>query len=696
MKNFLIILLFLHLLYFFPFYFTEKIFFQRDLPFLTIPYKYQAISLWKRGVLPFLDDKLSNGQPLLANPTSSSLYPLMFPLLFFPFLKTFTYLMLFHHLFFLFGLFIFSYKILKNPYICLFLAIFAGFNGIVLEFFSFCNPLWGIAYLPWCLFFFYKFLTENKIIYLILTSIFFSLSILAGFDLAPILFSFFLFLLTCFYNFKKFFYLLLCFFLTFLLSSIQIIPTLLYLPHSSRALSLPYEDDIGFFSLHPLRTIEIILPHFHGLGANSPVNYFWADGISDRKFGLFRKLYLGIFSLILILSIRPFKKKWIFFILTLIFLLLSFGRYFPLHHFLAKLPLISNLRFPEKFLIFLFFFYYFFSIEILKNHKKFSPIPSGILSFFIFVLILLNKLSFGNLFKNYISSITFEEITIQPKLMEKFLLISLIFSLFTLVFLFFLNKFNKLNFLIPIFCLFDLYYGTFSLIEAHSQNITNTPLIRILKENQSQRILHIEQELQLPFLDKNLHKLRKETLKPYFGVLFGFSYGFATSVDAMEVPYLKELEPSKIKLWGISDIIYIGERPPKNAKDLYKFENFVLWNFDKSPTFLWFLNDEKKTAQPLFPSVDLKNPSKIFLNIENKERGILWVGRFLLPGWRVYLNGKKEKMHNLKEEGLNIYLKPGKNEVKFIYKPPGFFIGLSIFILGIFLCVIIFLWKRKN
>jgi hypothetical protein len=696
MKVSILILVFLHIIYFFPFYFTDSLILGRDLPLLVLPAKFEAVNQWRKGTIPFWSEKLPNGQPLLANPTSSSLYPLLIPLIINPSLKVFTYICLFHHLLFLLGIFFFSNLILKNPYLSLFLSIFLGYNGIIIEFFSFCNPLWGIMYLPWCLLFFYKFLTNNKKINLILTSFLFALSILAGFDLAPLLFSFSLLLLTFYINYKKIKELILCFLLAFLLSSLQIIPTLYYLPHTTRAEKQKfYEDTFGFYSLHPLRVFDIFLPNFHyDLSLKAKEN-FWADAISDKK-GLFPTPYFGLFSILLLFSIRPFYKKWLFFSLTILFLLLSFGRYFPLHFNLQKLPILSNIRFPEKFLIFLLFFFYFYLIFNFKNKVKISLVPAIILIISISSFLLVNFLSSNKILIKYISYTTYKDITVQPNLMERNLIISLFISIFVFSLFFASRKLKSIYILFPFLCFFDLWYVNQNIIGKYSSSRLSSPLVNLLKNQNALRIYYIEENIEHISSIKDINLLRIETLYPNLGVLFGFSYAFVESVDLMDPSIIiKGAKNIHYKLWGISHIILSGWKGPK-GEEVYNFNGYEVRWIDKNPTLIWFLNERTKEAIPLSTPKKLDNPSHLMFNIKNKDNGVLWIGYSNLAGWKVFINKKETKMANYDSEGLNVFLKSGINNVEFVYKPPGLFLGIVLSSIGILLCGIILLWKRKN
>ncbi len=688
MKVCLFLLVLLHIFYFSPYYFSEKLLIQEDLLELIIPLKFEAALMWKKGIAPFWDEKISNGFPLLSNPHSTSLYPFLLPLILFPSFKTFTFLCLFHHLSFLIGCFLFANSLLKNPYLSLFLSNFISYNGIIIRNFSFCNPILGIMHLPWTLFFFYKYLKNNKKINLILASIFFSFSILAGFDLAPFIFSFSLLILTVFLNYKRIIPLLICILLAFLLSAPQTIPTLLYLPHTTRGSE--QTTTFGFFSLHPFRLIDIFIPNFNCNHSFFSKDYLWATILYDKEMGLYHKIYFGMVNILFLFSIRPLKKRWLFFIISIIFLLLAFGRYFPLHFLISKLPIISYIRYPEKFLFFLLIFLFLFFTFALKDYKKISLLPTIFLSSLIFLIIFLNKLTNSNLIKSYVYFSAFHPKDSQIPLSEFFIKISFLISFFLFLFFIFFRKSKIFLPLLVIISFFDLYINTNYILTPFSKKNFFSPVLKILKSSQNVRVMwHYEDIKKFYFINEQISYLNIKSLYPHIGILFGISYSFSSLIDQMEVKMPSIIKKEDLDLWGVSHIIALGKKTIKGKKPVYLSKEFSVTLYNDNPTYLWFINEKDKTKIPLkIPKI--KNPSHIKIEVENKEKGILWFGFNNIPGWKVYVNNKKREIANKDLKALNVFLDPGKNKVEFIYRPAGFFIAMTLFFFGLLLILIIF------
>lgn len=691
MKICIFLLIFSHIIYFFSFYFTENVILQDDLIFLTIPLKFEAARMWREGIIPFWDDRISNGLPLLANPTSSALYPLIFPLIISPSLKVYTYLSLFHHLLFIFGIFLFSYYILKNPWHSLFFCIFLGYNGIILRFFTFSNPLFGISFLPWCLLFFYKYLIKGIKIYLVLSSILFSLSIISGFDLSPFLFSFSILLLTLFINYKKLLSALFCISLAFLLSAPQTLTTLNYLPHTQRGIKDSYESSTGFFSLNPLRVFEIFIPNFNGMKGSIPADMSWDDALCEDGRALYPNIYFGMVSLFFLFSLRPLKKKWLLFLVTISFLLLSFGKYFPFHYYISKLPLISLIRFPEKFLVFILIFFYIYFLFTLKEFKKISIFPSFVLNLALISFILLNRITNFNLINEYITISSFQPRSAEASLMEVFLLIALFISFFFLVFLYFLKKRISLFYMLILFSYFDLYYGTYLSLSSKPPQALSLPIVKDIKSTGNGRVCCNIYSHEFKYLvpDELMQDFLVRSLSPHLGILFGIPYAFSPLIDNMHPVKASKIKKEDLDLWGVSHIISSGRKIVKGKKPVFISKEFSITLYNEKPTFLWFLTMENNSKYPL-EMPKYKNPSRIELNIRNEKDGILWMGFNSLPGWKIFVNGERKGLASVELEGLNVFLKKGENKVKFIYIPPGFLKGFFLFLLGLLL-VFIFL-----
>ncbi|MEJ5165717.1 MAG: hypothetical protein WHV67_01670 [Thermoanaerobaculia bacterium] len=691
MRICILLLIFSHIIYFFSFYLTENVLLQDDLIFLTIPLKFEAARMWREGVIPFWDDKISNGVPLIANPTSSALYPLIIPLIIFPNLKVYTLLSLFHHFLFLFGIFLFSYYILKNPWYSLFFCIFLGYNGIILRFFTFSNPLFGISFLPWFLLFFYKYLINSKKINLILSSILFSLSIFSGFDLSPFLFSFSLLLLTLFIDYKKLLSAFFCIFLAFLLSAPQTLSTLNYLPYTQRGMKAPYEGSTGFFSLNPLRVFEIFIPSFNGMKGSFPADMSWDDALCEEGRALYPNIYFGMVSLFFLFSLRPLKKKWLLFFFTISFLLLSFGKYFPLHAYISKLPLISLIRYPEKFLVFVLIFFYIYFLFTLKEFKKISIFPSLALSLALISFILLNRTADFTLINKYINFSSFQPKNPEMYLMEIFLLIALFISFFFFLFLYFLKKRASLFYILVLFSYLDLYYGTYTTLSPKPPEALNLPLVRDIKSTGNGRLCSNIYSYDFKYLvpEELTQDFLVRSLSPHLGILFGIPYAFSPLIDNMHPVKASVIKKEDLDLWGVSHIISAGKKVVKGKWAIFMSKEFSVTLYNEKPTYLWFISKENNLKYPL-EMPKYKNPSMIELNIKNEKDGILWLGFNSLPGWKIFVNGIKKDLAREDLEGLNVFLQKGENKVKFVYTPPGLGWGLFLFFLGL-LFIFIFL-----
>ncbi|HEY4563810.1 MAG TPA: hypothetical protein VIJ36_12575, partial [Thermoanaerobaculia bacterium] len=136
------------------------------------------------------------------------------------------------------------------------------------------------------------------------------------------------------------------------LSAVQVLPTLGRLADSPRkGLTAAHA---AIWSMPPQRLIEVFVPRFFG----DPVrflegNYFGWD-LEDRQYPYVESIYPGLLlavlgSAALLRSGIPRRSAWG--LALLVGCVLSFGRYNPAYPLLRKIPVLSILRFPEKFVI---------------------------------------------------------------------------------------------------------------------------------------------------------------------------------------------------------------------------------------------------------------------------------------------------------------------------------------------------------
>jgi len=120
------------------------------------------------------------------------------------------------------------------------------------------------------------------------------------------------------------------------------------------------------WSMPPEEMIDFIAPNYTGIRSGEPDGPYWgrmgrSEGWEQHRQGFMNyrmeSLYLGIipigFALFAVFISRwsKYRAEIIFWaVATLIALLLSFGKYFPLYALFYQLPVVNNIRNPNKFL----------------------------------------------------------------------------------------------------------------------------------------------------------------------------------------------------------------------------------------------------------------------------------------------------------------------------------------------------------
>lgn len=141
------------------------------------------------------------------------------------------------------------------------------------------------------------------------------------------------------------------------LSALQLWPSLLYRPLSSRATGLSFEA-ASVWSFHPFRSLEFFLPHTSKSFLQPwSLQYIW----NDAQFGyspLLWSVYVGIVPLFFILMAcyfhREHKERTLFYFMCCLAIaawILACGKYFPVYALLHQwLPGLAYFRYPEKYL----------------------------------------------------------------------------------------------------------------------------------------------------------------------------------------------------------------------------------------------------------------------------------------------------------------------------------------------------------
>ena len=340
----------LFLLVFREFFFTNRVFFERDTTVVEIPVKKLTVQLLKEGNFALWTDAHGNGQPFLANPKNAVFYPTTWLYLILPLFTAFKLHYLIHVILGWLGLYVLcgSYSLSKKASF-LGASLFA-FSGMYLSSFEFYNHIAALAWMPWVIWLLHRDARPGRA-RIIPLALLWALMILAG---APefILMTLFLAAGQAFFTAgswkKKIPLAVLSLFLASLISAAQLLPSIELLGRTERA------AQSAQWPLELVQLFNLPFPHFLGNDREPGHDDFWGWHLFDQEFPLYYSLYMGAGALLLFLF--GLRKPWdrrrkIILLMFFVFFLLSCGRYSPFFFLYRFIPLLSSIRYPIKFFL---------------------------------------------------------------------------------------------------------------------------------------------------------------------------------------------------------------------------------------------------------------------------------------------------------------------------------------------------------
>ena len=340
----------LFLLVFREFFFTNRVFFERDTTVVEVPVKKLTVQLLKEGNFALWTDAHGNSQPFLANPKNAVFYPTTWLYLILPLFTAFKLHYLIHVILGWLGLYVLcgSYSLSKKASF-LGASLFA-FSGMYLSSFEFYNHIAALAWMPWVLWLLHRDARPGRA-RIVPLAFLWALMILAG---APefILMTLFLaagqaFLMAGKWK-KKIAIAVLSLFLASLISAAQLLPSIELLVRTERA------AQSAQWPLALAQLFNLPFPHFLGNDREPGHDDFWGWHLFDQQFPLYYSLYMGVGALLLFLF--GLRKPWdrrqkIILLMFFFFFLLACGRYSPFFFLYRFIPLLSSIRYPIKFFL---------------------------------------------------------------------------------------------------------------------------------------------------------------------------------------------------------------------------------------------------------------------------------------------------------------------------------------------------------
>jgi len=340
----------LFLLVFREFFFTNRVFYERDSTVVEVPVKKLTVQLLKEGNFALWTDAHGNGQPFMANPKNAVFYPTTWLYLFLPLFTAFKLHYLIHALLGWLGMYVLckSYSISRKASF-LGASLFAS-SGMYLSSFEFYNHIAALAWMPWVLWLLHRDVRPGRA-RIVPLAFLWALMILAG---APefILMTLFLAAGQAFFTAgkwkKKIALAVLSLLLATILSAVQVLPSIELLGRTERA------AQSAQWPLELIQLFNLPFPHFLGNDREPGHNDFWGWHLFDKKFPLYYSLYMGVGALLFFLF--GMRKPWdrrrkILLITFFFFFLLACGRYSPFFFLYRFVPLLSSIRYPVKFFL---------------------------------------------------------------------------------------------------------------------------------------------------------------------------------------------------------------------------------------------------------------------------------------------------------------------------------------------------------
>jgi hypothetical protein len=344
--------LILFLLTFREFFFTGRVFFERDTTVVEIPARRLTVALLKEGNFALWTDAYGGGQPFLANPKNAVFYPATLLYFVLPLFAAFKLYYFIHVILGWLGLYYLCKSYLLSEKAAFLGASLFAFSGMYMSSFEFYNHIAALAWMPWVLLLLNRGLrTVSGRSRFVPLTILWALLILAGAPeiivLTVILAGAQAFLRPGEWR-KKLQAAALPFVAACLLAAVQLAPSFEMLVQTGR------ESQSVAWPLDILQLPNLPFPGILGNDREPGHHDFWGWHLFDRHFPLYYSLYMGFGALLLFFFAlrRPWdRKRKILLSAFGLFFLLACGRYSPFFFLYRVTPFLSSIRYPVKFFL---------------------------------------------------------------------------------------------------------------------------------------------------------------------------------------------------------------------------------------------------------------------------------------------------------------------------------------------------------
>jgi hypothetical protein len=684
--------------------FNDEIFQYRDLFYFHYPLRYYWANLIHNGELPYLNTAVNLGQPILANPNYATFYPPAWLYVLLPFDVAWNFIFIVHVFWAALGMYWLARIHACSRFSAVAAAITFAFSGAFLSCLNYSNMAIAGSWLPWVvgttIQAYYRggrwahaaiitlalqFLAGEPTV-TIITALLVGIGWLVGIQKAADRRAILLrgiWILT----------------LSVLLICIQLIPAFMWLPHSARGLGLDPRKSSLFWSMHPARLIEVLVPNYYGNVMSSHVTDYWGGSYSDTGYPYIFRVYCGFIPLLIAPFAFDVKQGKTAILISFTGIILAFGRFLPgFESLYSSIPFFQFIRYPEKFLLVYTFGLSFatavgLNLWIQKINLRYLAIASSIL-----ILLLM-------LFAN---SRLPETITnIQRALQLKSVLNAFFYLIASVCVLLLCSRANLIHlfrFVLPIFLVLNLAPYTIDIAETRPRTEVHAvnPVVKAFPEITHTPVLNLaEEETDFIFASKaDPQILLRECLYPYSGLPVGIRYGATSDIDRMgsRKSWNRQLlirkkfgQAETFDLMRRSGINFVLSLVSINHPDLNLKGNVAIAN-GKNKVFVYQLNPSAKPdtwfddSSPKLTWNELSK-SHFSIHVETQRDGNLTVARNSIPGWQSTLDKKAIPVGESSDGLIVLKLPSGKHVIDLKFVPPGFYAGtvISVAALIIFL-----------
>lgn len=662
---------------------------ESDVLHLNLPFKYILSQSLQNRQWPLWTPYLANGFPILAEGQIGTFY--LPNLLFFRFLPLVWAYNLNLALSFLIastGTYLFAKKIGLSKAASFFAALIFTFSGFLSVHLNHFNLIQTAALLPFIFWSTHLLWQKPRLKYSLLLAFIFSQQIFAGHFYITFIT---LLGITVYYislllsnpckKSKRIIYFLLSFVSAFLLSAIQLLPTVELWQLSSRQGGLDFNavTDYPYPAKH---LITFVSPYFFGSPANGTYPTFNSD------WGIFweNTAYIGLVPLFLsLLSIFFPKNKTAktFLAISAVSMFLVLGKNSPFYFIFSFFP-FSLFRVPSKYLLLTTFSLSIlaaFSINRLLNRVK-RPAVALICLGILFILIIADEYRFSY---NYPPATPSGWWTSSPevaKLIPEKSRIASPAAPFSWNKVF--KKTGWQDFAPFIYFKNSLYPNYNALFSVGGADINTGGLIprRVSLFSSLLKNIDVDEEKKEASAGSTMTNALNIAGVRYFVTSYKINSPSFELKDVLPPPKNSKLDP--ILLYENNDSLprsYLSGNSRK-IETVEDFNNILAdENFVKTQTVLveedtLKLENPGKAVMPV--NITFEKPAEIVLEAASGTPSVLVLADTNYPGWKAYMDGKPVEIHYVNLVQRAIYFPKGQHQVKFIFQPQSFELGKKI------------------